>query len=325
MGSGCTIVNISCVDNKTIKQGTSIQIEPCIKNIRKENISSIELFPKNADQDINPLYSPNKKLLKVKFNNNPKKFENSMYQTALKSKTPKSIYNIQFQSFSPKNAVINYFPSCYKSEFNQTETNKYMSDNLDNIPGFEQNNNYRDELIAKEMIEYINKIRNRPKYIISDIENFIFKRIKIFDGEKFILCEETKEKIVIKDKDYSFDECITFLRKQKPMSSGLMINDELKIDFNNCNTSMSNVLNLSETKTNYIILNKRKEILYKYPNCFFTLSLIKDSKLCLLFLLSDNKSKNTLREIIFSEKYKYFNISCTNEKNNNFIGILCFA
>ena len=325
MGSGCTIVNISCVDNKTIKQGTSIQIEPCIKNIRKENISSIELFPKNADQEINPLYSPNKKLLKVKFNNNPKKFENSMYQTALKSKTPKSIYNIQFQSFSPKNAVINYFPSCYKSEFNQTETNKYMSDNLDNIPGFEQNNNYRDELIAKEMIEYINKIRNRPKYIISDIENLIFKRIKIFDGEKFILCEETKEKIVIKDKDYSFDECITFLRKQKPMSSGLMINDELKIDFNNCNTSMSNVLNLSETKTNYIILNKRKEILYKYPNCFFTLSLIKDSKLCLLFLLSDNKSKNTLREIIFSEKYKYFNISCTNEKNNNFIGILCFA
>ena len=328
MGNGCTIVKISCIDNKTIKQGTSIQIESCIKNINKDNISSIELFPKNDERKINPLYSPCKKLLKTKNGNNHKKKENMMYQTMLKSKTPNSESlnnNNQFHSFSLKNAALNCFPSYKNSEINQTDTNRYMSDYLDNIPGFDQNNIFKDELIVKEMIEYINKIRNRPKYIISDIENIIFKRIKKFDGQKFILCEETKEKILIKEKDYSFDECITFLRKRKSINSDLSLNDELKIDFNSCNTSMKNILNLSESKTNYIILNKRKEILYKYPNCFFTLSLIKDSKLCLLFLLSDNKTKNTFREIIFSEKYKYFYVSCTNEKNNNFICILCFA
>lgn len=52
----------------------------------------------------------------------------------------------------------------------------------------------------------------------------------------------------------------------------------------------------------------------KYPNCQFFINFIKDEKIGLLFLLSQNENISNFRNIIFNEQYTEFNVTWMKEK-----------
>ena len=89
-------------------------------------------------------------------------------------------------------------------------------------------------------------------------------------------------------------------------------------------------LDLNDDKIANLILEKRKEIKYKFPNNIFKISVIKDIKINIISQIAleeffKEKNKKNLKEIIFDPNYKYFGVSWTNEINRNFISISCFA
>jgi hypothetical protein len=94
--------------------------------------------------------------------------------------------------------------------------------------------------------------------------------------------------------------------------------------------NINTYLNLEDDQIANLILKKRKEVLFAFPQNIFKLSVIKDIKISILIELSMEElfrgpSKTSLKEIIFNPVYKYFALSWTNEINRNFISISCFA
>lgn len=162
-----------------------------------------------------------------------------------------------------------------------------------------------------EMINYLNKLRTNPKSILEDIDNIIKKDIKIIDNKEYILSEKTKEIIKL---NISFDKIKESLNKQDSVNS-LTLNTKLKF---------SNILNnieLSDQKINDMIINKKREIIDDFPECFFYPIFIKDIKINVIFLLENNN----IKEKIFYKGFSNFYASCFNEKSNRFFTILCLA
>ena len=94
--------------------------------------------------------------------------------------------------------------------------------------------------------------------------------------------------------------------------------------------NINTYLNLEDDQIANLILKKRKEVLFAFPQNIFKLNVIKDIKISILIELSMEElfrgpSKTSLKEIIFNPLYKYFALSWTNEINRNFIAISCFA
>ena len=161
-----------------------------------------------------------------------------------------------------------------------------------------------------EMVEYLNKLRTNPKSIIEDIDNIIAKNLKKIDNKEIIVSDKTKEMI---NANISFDKVKENLNIQEPVNI-LKLNTKLKIrSFDN--------LELNDKIINEIIINKKRDILDFYPECFFYPIFIKDIKISIIFLLANNN----IKEKIFHKEFKDFYASIFNEKNNRFFSILCFA
>ena len=161
-----------------------------------------------------------------------------------------------------------------------------------------------------EMVEYLNKLRTNPKSIIEDIDNIIANNLKKIDNKEIIVSDKTKEMI---NANISFDKVKENLNIQEPVNI-LKLNTKLKIrSFDN--------LELNDKIINEIIINKKRDILDFYPECFFYPIFIKDIKISIIFLLANNN----IKEKIFHKEFKDFYASIFNEKNNRFFSILCFA
>lgn len=167
-------------------------------------------------------------------------------------------------------------------------------------------NNYNNEFL-----EYLNKLRENPDTIIEDIDYIINNNVKIIDDKECIVSEITNELIKIKDNGINFDNIKEFLKDEKGVNS-LKINDNLKIKYI--------YENIDIKKINEVILDKKREIIYEFPNCFFYPIFIKDIKINIIVLLSNNIT----REKLF-DKFSEFNMTIFNIKNNRFFSILCFA
>ena len=80
-----------------------------------------------------------------------------------------------------------------------------------------------------------------------------------------------------------------------------------------------------DKKIEKLLKNKKKSIIDIYPKCHFFINFIKDKKIGLLYLLSQNEKKSKFRNIVFSNEYTEFNVSWMREKKKIFIAFLCFA
>ena len=170
----------------------------------------------------------------------------------------------------------------------------------------------------ESMLEYLNKIRNEPKSIIADIDNLL----KEEKNEKFqIENESTHENIIFEDRGNALKEAKIFLNNAISIQEKLVLNDDLSIDITELDKKVDN-LNKTITK---ILVEKRKKIIRNYPNCQFFVNFIKNIKINLLYLLSENEEKSNFRNVVFNNKYTEFNVTWFKEKNNNFISFLCFA
>ena len=174
----------------------------------------------------------------------------------------------------------------------------------------------------EETMNYLNKIRNQPKSIIEDIDNLLKK--ESINREQNILIEndETHENIIFEDEGNSLKETKIFLNNVDSIKTKFNLNDDLLIDTSEFDKIAEPILIKKITK---ILVDKRKKIINLYPNCQFFVNFIKDIKINILYLLSENEDTSNFRDVIFNAKFSEFNITWINEKKNHFISFLCFA
>ena len=171
----------------------------------------------------------------------------------------------------------------------------------------------------EKMMEIINKIRNEPKSIIEDLNILLNKN----NEENKILVEndETHENIVFNDIIQDINETIKFLEKTKPIINKFNLNEELLIDIKSQKYSELPL----EKKITKIIVDKKREIIKKYPRVQFFVNFVKDEKIGVLYLLMKNSKLSNFRNVIFDDKYNGFNVTWMRDKNNVFISFLCFS
>ena len=199
--------------------------------------------------------------------------------------------------------------------FNNFET-------IDKNDVFEKNYISMKDNYNVEMLEYLNKIRNYPKNIMDDIDD-LFKDESYIKNQKFqIENEETHENIIFNDEGNALKEAKIFLNNSISIEEKFVLNDDLLIDTSEVDKKVEP--NLNKKITNILIEN-RKRIIRNYPNCQFFVNFIKDIKINLIYLLSENEEKSNFRNVVFDNKYTEFNATWLKEKNNIFISFLCFA
>ena len=178
----------------------------------------------------------------------------------------------------------------------------------------QRNKKYDFKNYNNEFLEYLNKLRTTPNLIIADIEYIIKNNIKIIEGKECIVSEQTNEIIKIRDNSINFDNIKKFLENEEEVNT-LKLNKILNI------THINENIEITDKVINEIVLDKKREIISEFPNCFFYPIFIKDIKLNIIVLLTNN----ILREKIFYDKFSEFYITTYNIKNNRFFAILCFA
>jgi hypothetical protein len=164
-----------------------------------------------------------------------------------------------------------------------------------------------------DFLEYINKLRTKPNSVIEDIEFIMKKNLTIIEDKDCMISEKTNEIIKLRENYIYFDNIKDFLENVEPVNE-LKLNDNLNIKY------IYDSIELTDKKISEIVINKRKEIIYEFPNCFFYPVFIKDIKFNLIVLLSNNKIKEKL-----FYKFSDFYVTIFNVKNNRFFAILCFA
>jgi hypothetical protein len=197
-----------------------------------------------------------------------------------------------------------------------------------NQNGIEQNDVFNTNYIKmktnynEDIIEYLNKIRNEPIDIINDIDDLLNQSKKILDEKIQIESEETHENLILDDGGEALSKTKDYLNKVVPIKIKFNLNEDLFIDI--CESDKNMDLSLDK-KISKILTDKRKNIVNKYPDSQFFISFIKDKKMSLLFLLSQNENISNFRNIIFDDKYTQFNITWMKEKKKIYIAFLCFA
>ena len=266
-----------------------------------ENVFSLEGIVSISNKKINPF----KKELSQKENNlSPAQLnlisnDNKLKFGGMLKKTKTSVF------------------SEYMSDFS---FNKFATDDKNNI--FETNYITMKDNYNEETLDYLNKIRNVPKSIIKDIDN-ILKDENMNQFQKFqIENEDTHENIIFEDEGNALKETKNFLYNIEPIETKFNLNDDLIID--NSEIDKNGEVNLIK-KITKILVDKRKSLIDKYPNCQFFVNFIKDIKINILYLLSEKEDKSNFRDVLFNNKYTEFNVTWTKEKKNNFISFLCFA
>ena len=194
--------------------------------------------------------------------------------------------------------------------------------------GIEQNDLFNINYIQikneynSEIIDYLNKIRTEPKNIVNDIDELLNKSKKNINNKVQIESDDTHENIILDDGGEALIETKNFLNNAIPVEEKLELNEDLYIDISDSEKNMDTPL---DKKINKILTDKRKNIIDDYNNCQFFINFIKDKKIGLLFLLSQNENMSNFRTILFDKKYNKFNVTWMNEKKRIFISFLCFA
>ena len=318
MGNGCSIFNI----NKVCFDGDI--------NIRVQNE---EENSKNDGKKINYNYirkrSSNKSIRKQKsFNNKGKNKLNAPmdYKPCISSasitnnKAKPNISNAKTENKSKSNKKLSNFTNLIQ------EYDIPGHGDIDQIDVFDLNYILVDDNYNEEMVDYLNKIRSEPNNIIHDIDELLKQKQYIdndINDKIQIESEKTHENIVFNDGGQALEETKLFLISISRVTKKFNINDDLLIDIPD--PEKNDLLLPLDKRITKIIMEKRKNIMWKYPNCQFFINFIKDEKIGILFLLSQNESLSNFRNIIFDEKYTEFNVTWIKERKNIFIAFLCFA
>ena len=260
-------------------------------NINKINISSLSANSPNP-------YMADKNKIQNEFNNNVPYAESRL-------SINNNIKNENFISFTNlvQELDFSFVPNKASEQFEIFDRN-YIS----------VKNDYNSK-----MMEMINKIRNEPKSIIQDLNMLLNKN----NEENKILVEndETHENIVFNDIIQDINETIKFLETVNPITIKFNLNEELLMDIKSQKYSEYTL----EKKITKIIVDKKREIMKKYPKVQFFVNFVKDEKIGVLYLLMKNTKMSNFRNVIFDDKYKDFNVSWMRDKNNIFISFLCFS
>lgn len=303
MGNGCSLfkINKACLD-------ADLNVLVGKEELRSQNeeVNNLE----NKEQNNNNL-SPMKK------------------KVSISSNGIKHINNIQ-ENYSSLNAL--QIPENENNKKNNSRSNfTNLLQDLDfsfNKNEMDQNDLFNINYIRiktsynKDIFNYLNKIRTDPKSIINDIDILLSKRENSIDNKVQIESDETHENIILDDGGESLIETKDFLDKIKPIETEFNLNEEFLIDA----SEMEKYVDLTlDKKIEKLLKNKKKSIIDIYPKCHFFINFIKDKKIGLLYLLSQNEKKSKFRNIVFSNEYTEFNISWMREKKKIFIAFLCFA
>jgi hypothetical protein len=162
-----------------------------------------------------------------------------------------------------------------------------------------------------EMLNYLNKLRNNPKSMIEEIENIKKNNINIINDMEYIVSEDTNEMIKL---NVYIDKIKDNIIVQQPVDI-LKLNNKLKI-----NSNLENI-EITDKLVNELVIRKKREIYRDFPRCFFYPIFIKDTKLNILLLLTNNK----FLEQIYNKDFTDFYVTTFNEKSNRFFAILCLA
>ena len=314
MGNGCSSfkINKACLDGdlNIIREKDIIECQNNnINNIVSKNIKStnISLMQKQMSISSNGI--------KNKFGQIQKgyegKYSNQSIMNAIQSQE-----NIKIDNNIAPNSKNNFTNLMQDLDFSFNNNNGMEQNDIFNINYINIKEQYNNEII-----NYLNKIRTEPKNIINDIDNLLNKSKKNIDNKLQIENDETHEIVILEDGGEAFIETKNFLNNINPIESKLDLNEDLLIDIPESDKNMDSPLYKKIAK---ILENKKKNIIFDYPNCQFVINFIKDTKIGLLFLLSQEKSSN-FRNLLFDDKYKQFNITWIKDKKNVFIAFLCFA
>ena len=318
MGNGCSIFSI-----KHICNGEEFSIDNIEDNQNKNGNNNLTKDTKNTENHV--LNDPN--IFNVNINviaenrspneindDNSINFKNKKLSAAQinlinldkdKIEDIKKTKTAGFSNFLNNNVSFNHFGKVDKNDVFEIH---YIS----------IKDNYNES-----MIDYLNQIRNDPNSILEDIDN-ILKEENISSNNKTIRVEkeETHEYIIFEDEGHSLNELKNYLIKAISIPDKFNLNDDLSIDMSDLEKNDGQNLNKKISK---ILVDKRKSIIKDYQNCQFFINFIKDEKINLLYLLSENEVKSDFRNVVFDPKYTQFNVSWIDEKKKNFISFLCFA
>lgn len=322
MGNGCSIFNINkvCFDGDlNIRVGQ--ENEHKNKEVKKNNYNYIRKRPSN-------LTIKKQKTL----NSNGKSFNNKLnapmeYKAcySLASMPPNMVMpiicNPKVDNKSKNNNKMNSFTNLMQ-ECDLPMQGGGNSNEQNNV--FDLNYIFMNDNYNEEMLNYLNKIRSGPNNIIHDIDELLKQKQYINNNNKIqIESDKTHENIVFNDGGQALEETKLYLINVNPVNKHFNLNEDLSIDVPD--PEKSELFLPLDKRITKIIMEKRKSIKKKYPNCQFFINFIKDEKIGLLFLLSQNENMSNFRNIIFDEKYTEFNVTWIKEKKNIFIAFLCFA
>ena len=319
MGNGCSILSI-----KHICYGEDVAINNLQDNNNKNGNNNITNDSKNIENNA-LLNDPNS----LSVNNN-----NIITQNHSPTENDDN-NNINFKNKKLSAAQINLM-NIDKEKIQGIKKTKttgfsnFLNDNMsfNNFGKIDKNDVFEIHYISikdnynENMIDYLNQIRNDPNSILEDIDN-ILKEENISQNKTIrVENEETHENIIFEDEGHSLNELKNYLNKVISIPDKFNLNEDLSIDVSDLEKNDDQNLNKKITK---ILVDKRKSIIKDYQNCQFFINFIKDEKISLLYLLSENEDKSDFRNVVFDPKYTQFNVSWINEKKKNFIAFLCFA
>jgi hypothetical protein len=205
----------------------------------------------------------------------------------------------------------NNFTHFFNDNKNEKNVN-FVSPSISMVTTMNNNNN---KIVFNkyniEMLNYLNKIRNKPKSMIEEIENIKKNNIKVINDMEYIISDDTNEMIKL---NIYMDKIIENLDFQQPVDI-LKLNSKLKINGKHEN------IEITDDLINELVIKKKREIYHDFPQCFFYPVFIKDIKLNILLLLTNNK----ILDQIFNKDFTDFYMTAFNEKSNRFFTILCLA
>ena len=287
-----------------------------INNNLYGHYSNIKLDKSKSQQRIiTNIFIPNCKL-EISPDNSAlnNKGKNKMTNYSLPKRKIQSEKYINKNSNNQKNETKNNFTQLFNEAINVDKNLTLINPSVTlSSTIIKENNNYKQisNTYNIEMLNYLNKVRKNPKSIFEDIDNIIKKNIKIIDNKEFIVSDKTKEIIKV---SISFDKIKESLNIQDSVNS-LKLNNKLKFK------NIVDNIELTDNKINDMIINKKREIINDFPECFFYPTFIKDIKINIIFLLANNN----IKEKIYYKGFSYFYSSSFNEKTNRFFTILCLA
>jgi hypothetical protein len=185
--------------------------------------------------------------------------------------------------------------------------------------------NINEESFEEILLNEINLARTYPRQYANKLKSML-NNIQI-ENQTCIL-QYKDEKIILQKGTQVILDAIKILNSMQPISK-LVYNDTLKINCENLKlqTKGSNRINnkLFNKALQQVMLDKRNELLKKYPNCLFTLDVFKDPVISAMFQIIDEAFNQTRRNIILDPKFTQFGVGYFYDNNNQFMAVCSFV